>query len=99
MNLFKKIYCRIYQGVFKIALPFLPYRQPEILGSDEEVLGILNERKIERVLLVTDKGIYGLGLTSSLESLLSQNGIKVSVFDQTIPNPTTDNVEEARELD
>ena len=98
MNLFKKIYCRIYQGVFKIALPFLPYRQPEILGSDEEVLGILDERKIERVLLVTDKGIYGLGLTSSLESLLSQNGIKVSVFDQTIPNPTTDNVEEAREL-
>lgn len=45
MNLFKKIYCRIYQGVFKIALPFLPYRQPEILGSDEEVLGILNEKR------------------------------------------------------
>lgn len=33
MNKVKKIYCRMFQTVFKIALPFLPYRKPEIVGS------------------------------------------------------------------
>ena len=33
MNTFKKIYCRIFQTCFRIALPFLPYREPELKTS------------------------------------------------------------------
>lgn len=33
MNRLKKAYCRTYQTVFKLALPFLPYRTPEVVGS------------------------------------------------------------------
>ena len=30
MNVFKKIYCRVYQSVFYLLMPFLPYRKPKI---------------------------------------------------------------------
>ncbi len=37
MNPVKKIYCRIFQAAFHLALPVLPYREPEILGSVGQV--------------------------------------------------------------
>jgi len=98
MNIFKRIYCRTYQGVFKILLPVLPYRQPKILKNNDEVSLILKENKISRVLLVTDKGIRGLGLTKSLEEDLNKNNIQFFIFDETVPNPTTKNVADALEL-
>ena len=33
MNPLKKAYCRIFQNIFKFALPVLPYRNPKIIGS------------------------------------------------------------------
>lgn len=38
MNLFKKIYCRIYQFAFHLALPVLPYREPENYIARENML-------------------------------------------------------------
>ena len=61
MNIFKKFYFRTYQTVFKMALPFLPYREPEILKSNDDVAIVLKDTKISNVLLVTDKGIRNLG--------------------------------------
>ncbi|MBE7076207.1 MAG: iron-containing alcohol dehydrogenase [Clostridiales bacterium] len=95
MNIFKKVYCRAYQGVFKIMIPLLPYREPKILKTNEEVVGVLKEKDIDKVLLVTDKGIRGLGLTQSIEEEIKANGIDLFVYDETVPNPTTQNVEEA----
>lgn len=98
MNFFKKAYCRTFQTAFKIAMPFLPYREPKILKSENDVAGVLKKKNISTVLLVTDKGLSGLGLTKSLENTLSQNNIKVIVYDETIPNPTTKNVADAEKL-
>ena len=98
MNIFKKTYCRVYQGVFKMAIPLLPYREPKILENNEEVAGVLNQKNIKNVILVTDKGINSLGLTKKLEEKLQNSGIKVVVYDETVPNPTTNNVEDALKL-
>ena len=95
MNLFKKMYFRTFQTVFKLALPILPYREPKIIKTDEEVVGLLKNNKIESVLLVTDKGIRGIDLTKSLEDKIIESGIKLSVYDGTVANPTTQNVDEA----
>ena len=35
MNIFAKIYCRIFQTAFRMALPMLPYREPEIIRNRE----------------------------------------------------------------
>ena len=95
MNFFKKLYCRVYQAVFRVLLPFLPYRKPKLLRSNEELAKVIKDAGIERVILVTDKGVRGLGLTSSLEKILKDANIKVVVFDDVVPNPTTDNVNSA----
>ena len=94
MNIFKKCYCRTYQGAFRIMLPLLPYRQPNILKTNDEVCSLLVEQGVDSVLLVTDKGIRGLGLTKGMEDEILKNGIRLSVYDGVVPNPTTDNVEE-----
>lgn len=98
MFILKKIYCRCFQQIFHIAIPFLPYRKPKILNGVDELPALLRKKKADSVMLVTDKSIRGFGLTSRLEKLLSDEGIKCVVYDNTVANPTTDNVEEARQL-
>ena len=98
MNRFRRMYCRTFQTVFKIALPFLPYRKPKIVGSVKTLPEILKKRKCENVLIITDAGIRKLGLTQRLEKVLAKNEIPYTIYDRTVANPTTENVAEAVEL-
>lgn len=98
MNIFKKIYCRTFQFAFKCALPILPYREPKLLASNQEIIATLKIHGKTSVLLVTDKGIRGLGLTKDLETAIQDSGLKLTVYDETVPNPTTDNVAAALAL-
>lgn len=98
MKLFRRLYCRKIQFIFKLSIPIMPYREPKILSKVEEISPILKERQIDSVLLVTDGGISKLGLTKNLENNLIKNNIKVTVYDKTVPNPTIDNVEEALKI-
>ena len=68
MNTLKKIYCRTFQTAFRIAIPFLPYRKPEILSSMSELPSLFAKKNIKSVLLVTDPSIRGLGITKPLEA-------------------------------
>ena len=95
MNIFKKIYCRAFQSVLKLAIPLLPYREPVLLDDYAELAKELLSSECKSVLLVTDKTIRGLGLTDALVSQLEEKGIKVAIFDETVANPTTDNVAKA----
>lgn len=98
MNKCKKIYCRTFQAAFKIALPFLPYRKPKIIGSVKGLPAIIKKHKCDTVLIITDCGIRKLGLTNRLEQTLSDNNIQYAIYDKTVANPTTVNVNEAIEL-
>lgn len=95
MNLFQKIYCRGFQLVFRLAIPFLPYRDPKILHHVRQIPDVLHKKNIQKVLLVTDSFLRSSGATAELEEALKSQGIKAVVYDQTRPNPTVDNVEEA----
>lgn len=98
MNLIQHICCRAYQGVFRAALPFLPYREPEILHRCEELPDTLKQHKIKKILIVTDSGIVACGLMTKITSVLTKEKISYSVYDQTSANPTVRNVEEALAL-
>ncbi len=98
MNIFKKIYCRAYQFGFRILLPILPYRQPKILKSYQEIVDVLKQNNKKSVLLFTDKGVRGLGLSKNLEECIKSSGLSLTVFDEVVANPTTDNVESAYKL-
>ncbi|MDY4207251.1 iron-containing alcohol dehydrogenase [Blautia obeum] len=98
MNKLKKLYCRTFQTAFKIALPFLPYRKPKIVGSVKALPDFIKKKKCDHVLIITDAGIMKLGLTKRLENALSENDIAYTIYGKTVANPTTDNVAEALEL-
>ena len=98
MQPLKKIYCRSVQFCLRTALPVLPYRKPDQLASVTDLPALLQTKGVSRVLLVTDKGVRGLGLTRSLEDCLAKAGIQCFVYDDTVANPTDTNVEDARTL-
>ncbi|MBQ2412953.1 MAG: iron-containing alcohol dehydrogenase, partial [Anaerotignum sp.] len=94
----EKVFCRVFQAAFRAALPVLPYREPEILKEVKLIPKMLRQKKIRRVLLVTDTGVRGLGLTNRLELGLKEAGIHCAVYDKVVANPTIINIEEARKL-
>ncbi|MGN0803975.1 MAG: iron-containing alcohol dehydrogenase [Candidatus Coproplasma sp.] len=98
MNIFKKMYCRIFQTVLKIALPFLPYKSPEIVESIGDIPQVLAWNGKIKPLIVTDSTIRRLGLLSGLEKSLNLKKIPYAVFDKVVANPTTDNVSDALEV-
>ncbi len=98
MNPLKKIYCRTYQLAFRIAIPFLPYREPEIYESIADLEPLFHHLGVSSVLLVTDPFLRSSGATAPLEKLLEENGIHCAVYDKTRANPTVHNIEAARSL-
>lgn len=98
LNVFQKAWCRTYQGVFKILIPMLPYRKPELIEGVDSVKKLpakIKELGYDSVLIVTDSVLMSLGLVDGLIEGLKAENIKVSLFDKTVPNPTIDNIEEA----
>ena len=98
MGVFKKMYCRIFQQFFHLMIPLLPYRQPKILESMDEVVEVLKAKGISKVLLVSDKSIRKLGLTKELEEKVEKAKISLFIFDDVLPNPTTQMVEEGLKI-
>ena len=98
MNPLYKLWCRTYQTVFRLVIPILPYREPKILGSMDELGPMFKAKGIGRVLVVTDQGLVKAGIAAMLEDKLTSAGIQYRVYADTVPNPTVANVEEARAL-
>lgn len=98
MNPVKKLYCRIFQTVFRIALPVLPYRNPVILHHVKDISSVLSAKGLRKPLLVTDAPVRNLGLTKELEDILEESGHGAVVYDGTQQNPTSAMVAEAFRL-
>lgn len=97
MSLFKA-YCRVYQKVFKLAVNFLDWTEPELLkgsGAVKKLPDAVAAKGVDNVLVVTDKGLTGLGLLNSLYESLDAKGVKYTVYDGVQPNPTINNIEDA----
>lgn len=95
MNPLRKAYCRCFQFAFKLAIPFMPYRKPQIFRSIKECVEQLRGMGISSLLLVTDSFLRKSGATADLERRLKEAGIACHVYDGTQPNPTVQNVAEA----
>lgn len=98
MNIIKKAIIRTIHGIFYIAKPFLPYHEPTILDSIDKIPELLLQKGKGSVLLVTDEYLHKSGMIEALKNALAEKKIKYTVYDKTRPNPTVDNVEEAKKL-
>ena len=52
----------------------------------------INNRKYKKVLVVTDKALYEIGVTEKVLEVLDNTGIEYEVFSEIKPNPTVKNV-------
>ena len=98
MNPIKAFYCRAVQGALRAALPVLPYREPEIFHSCGELKSVFDKEHLQRVLVVTDPGILRGGIADRLLTVLENNGGDYTLYADTRPNPTVQNVEQALAL-
>lgn len=93
-----ELFCRIYQGVFRLVSYILPWRTPELLEGKnvlKELPELIKNKGIDSILIVTDSVIASLGLMDGLLKGLSDEGVDFVVYDKTVQNPTIDNIEEA----
>lgn len=84
-----------------MAMPFLNWDEPYLLkgpGAVKDLPALIKSKGIMNVLVVTDKGLMGLHLLDGMFEALETQGIKYSVYDGVQPNPTIDNIEEARRI-
>ncbi|SDI10678.1 iron-containing alcohol dehydrogenase [Desulfosporosinus hippei] len=96
-----KLYCRIYQSVFKAFAYLLPWREPEVIRGENSLCKLprlIISKDIDKVLIVTDKMIASLGLMDKLLMGLTDVGVDYIVYDETVPNPTIENIEDALRL-
>ena len=93
-----KMYCRLYQFVFRCASVFLPWRRPKLLNGLASPAELLCEKGVKSVLVVTDAGLVKIGLHAGLLQVLEGKDIRCAVYDKTLQNPTIDNIEDALAL-
>jgi alcohol dehydrogenase len=93
-----KCFYRILQRSLFLISKLLPWREPVII-SGENSLPLLKEKmkqlSYHHYLIVTDQGIVKAGLLKHLLIQLNDPEFTYTIYDQTIPNPTIQNVEDA----
>ncbi len=102
MNDLSKLYYRTYQGAFKMVMGtnLFNWKEPELLtgpGSVKKLPEFVKSKGLKNVLIVTDKGLMGLHLLDGLFEELDKSGVKYTVFDGVQPNPSIENIEEAKD--
>lgn len=96
-----QLYCRAYQNTLRLTSYLLKWRKPEIVSGAHAMdkLPILIKKEgISNVLIITDKGIVDTGLLESFLEDLGRHNVNFTIYDETVPNPTIINIEEAYAL-
>ena len=93
-----RLYCRVYQFIYRVVVNFLPWRRPERLADYAALVQLLQSQNIRAVLVVTDPGLVAIGLQRDLLQTLTAANIQPALFDQTVANPTIANIEAALAL-
>ena len=92
------LYCRIYQFVFRLVSTILPFRKPEIIKSTVELPVVAKKIGLKHLLIITDSVISSLGLMDEMMKAFEEQGVKWTLYDKTVANPTIDNIEEALQI-
>ena len=97
----KKCWYRIYQKVLFLAMCFMNWKEPELLEGEGAVLKLpkfIKDKGINKVLVVTDKGLMNLHILDPLFEELKAQGMEYVVYDGVQPNPTIPSIEECKDV-
>lgn len=97
MNALFKDYCRFYQKGMWLAMWLLPWNQTKGQfsgqGAVEKSALAMAEKGHKKALLVTDDGLYKLGMADTIAKAFEAKNISVEIYHDVVPNPTVENVE------
>ena len=97
----KKCYYRICQKVLKFAMCFMNWSEPTLLEGEGAILKLpklIKDKGLNRILVVTDKGLMSIHLLDPLFEELKAHGIEYFVYDGVQPNPTIPSIEECKDM-
>lgn len=98
MNALSKFGCRIFQKTMWCAMWFLPWNQNKGTlsgaGSVKELPKFLKDKGFKSILIVTDGGLYKLGMADPILAACEAEGMKGCVYHDVVPNPTIGNIED-----
>ena len=101
MNIFKKAFCRTYQGIFYVALHFIKIPLPNLREGEGSSLRLLEDLKLEdlhRPMLFVESFLRDIEVSKPLEEALHAAGYEVTLFTGIKPNPSSTLVEEAKQV-
>lgn len=101
MNIFLNAYARTFQGIMWVACHFFDFGEPKVISGGNklaEIPQLLQSNKKTSVLVVTDEGIWKIGLAKPLIDALEKANFPYQVFHGVVANPTVDNVEEGLKI-
>lgn len=97
----KKLFYRSFQKTVKIFLQLITFPEPKLLIGKDTIKKLPQEilsMNIKNVLIITDKNLIELGLLKDLLDTLKNNKISFVIYDKVQPNPSIENIEEAKTL-
>ncbi len=102
MNCFKKFGYRVFQKTMWCAMWFLPWNQNKATlsgaGSVKELPKFLKEKGFKSILIVTDGGLFKLGMADPILAACEAEGMKGVCYHDVVPNPTIANIEDGLKL-
>lgn len=100
MSFILKILCRIFHFGMYISMLIIPFPIPKVIkgaGSVTQLPKEIKARGVTNVLIVTGNNVRKMASFANMTAALEQEGIRYSVFSNLQPNPTIENVENARQ--
>ena len=92
----KVFFFRIWQFLLKISTPLLFFRTPRLFtgpGSSLQLCEHIAQTGVKSLLVVTDAMLVKIGLLKPMLEKLGTLGVKVTVYDGVLPNPTIEQIE------
>lgn len=95
----KKIYYRVCQKILKFGMRFMDWSEPTLFQGEGAVLKLaafIKDKNLNKILIVTDKGLMSLHLLDTLLDELKRLGIEYFIYDEVQPNPTIPSIEDCK---
>ncbi|MBQ7308109.1 MAG: iron-containing alcohol dehydrogenase [Clostridia bacterium] len=94
-NIFLKTYSRIYQKILFVASNFLHWKIPQTIKGENSLASlaeVIKNKNFKKPMIVTDSFLDNIKIYEPLTNELEKLNIPYEIFNQVIPNPTVDNV-------
>lgn len=101
MNIFKKAYCRTYQTIFKLAMPFIKYPKQDVYEGNKSLLKLpiyLKEKGYKRPFLLISNSVLKSSYGSEIVASLKDNVEDIYIFNEVKQNPIFDDINRAKKL-